>query len=150
MARLSKFSFSMLLFLCISNVWGTPAFDEVTITLKQQDYILQIADSPALRQHGLMYRKALGSGQGMLFAYKKPGNYRIWMKNTLIPLTVLWVDSDARIIHKALLQPCMVDPCPIESASRPSRYIIELSEDNFHRFQLGDRLKSLLKWSLAQ
>ena len=119
-------------------------FSSVTVQLGGEDYRLELADSPQKRRQGLMFRSVLPKGQGMLFIYPRNGDHRIWMKNTRIPLTVLWLDGQARIRHKALLEPCRADPCPVAAAPRPSRYILELPAAERDRFAIGQRLPSLL------
>jgi len=119
-------------------------FGQVAVDLDGRGYRLEIADTPERRGQGLMFRDRLPPGSGMLFVYPRSGNYRIWMKNTRIPLTVLWLDADARILHRALLQPCRRDPCPVESAPAPARYILELPAADFDRFPPGKRLPGLL------
>lgn len=114
--------------------------ERISVELDGRPYVLELADSPEKRRIGLMFRDRLPPGSGMLFLYERSGDYRIWMKNTRIPLTVLWLDEQARIVHRALLRPCRRDPCPVESAPVPSRYILELPADDFARFRLGQTL----------
>ena len=120
--------------------------ETVDVALDGRDYRLEIAATPVQRSQGLMFREALPAGHGMLFVYDRSGDYRIWMKNTRIPLTVLWLDEDARIRHKALLQPCRRDPCPVESSPRPSRLILELPAADRDRFAVGQRLEGLQRF----
>ena len=118
-------------------------FATVELNLGGQVYWLEIADTPARRRQGLMFRDALTPGRGMLFVYPVSGDYRIWMKNTRIPLAVLWIDGEARIRHKALLRPCLRDPCPVEASPVPSRYILELPASAWSDFAVGQRLPAL-------
>lgn len=59
----------------------------------------EIADSEDERRHGLMFRDKLPPRSGMLFIYSPPQEASMWMKNTLIPLDMLFIDADRRIIH---------------------------------------------------
>lgn len=66
---------------------------------------VEIADNPISRKQGLMGRKALPQGEGMLFIFEQPGILSFWMKNTLIPLSIGFFDASKRLIQ-------MMDMCP--------------------------------------
>ena len=129
--------------------WSTPVFESVTLTLQGREYHLQVARSSKQKSHGLMFREQLAPDQGMLFVYHRAGDYRIWMKNTLIPLTVIWLDDDTEVVEIRLLQPCRQVSCPSYGAGSPARYILELHADEYHRFQVGDRLPMVRNWQDA-
>ena len=74
-----------------------------------------------------MFRQQLDMHNGMLFIYPQPGKHRIWMKNTRIPLSVIWVDENMIVIDVQILPPCESDPCQIYGVAGASKYIIELN-----------------------
>ncbi len=62
-------------------------------------FSVEIADEPAEQARGLMFRESLAPFAGMLFVYPRPGSPRFWMKNTLIPLDMLFIAPDGRVAH---------------------------------------------------
>ncbi len=64
-------------------------------------FSVEVADDASERAKGLMFREALPSGAGMLFAYDHPQTVAFWMKNTLLPLDMLFVGADGRVKHIA-------------------------------------------------
>ncbi|MCZ6723322.1 MAG: DUF192 domain-containing protein, partial [Gammaproteobacteria bacterium] len=91
---------------------------------------------------GLMFRQQLEIREGMLFIYPQPGNHRIWMKNTRIPLSVIWLDENGVVIDVQILSPCDSDPCQSYGVSRVSKYIIELNS-RVGNISPGDGIKGL-------
>jgi uncharacterized membrane protein (UPF0127 family) len=105
-------------------------------------YRVEVARTSAQRRQGLMHRSSLDRQGGMLLVYRKTGDHRIWMKNMRIALRVYWIDDDATVIEMQRLEPCQQSPCPVYFASRPSRYVLELS-DHDHPLKVGDRIDGL-------
>jgi uncharacterized membrane protein (UPF0127 family) len=89
---------------------------------------VEIAADDASRQQGLMYRDRVREGTGMLFMFPQTGNYPFWMKNTLIPLDMIWIDEQKRIVHVTQdVPPCQADPCPSYPPGADARYVLELA-----------------------
>ena len=117
-------------------------FDRDSLIINGDQYSIEIAKTSKQRQQGLMYRQNLDIRQGMLFVYPRPGNHRIWMKNTLIPLSVIWLDDNETVIEVKILPPCKLDPCPSYGVSKPAKYIIELSSEVMG-VKSGDSIKGV-------
>ncbi len=115
------------------------AAETLELTLGSEVYQVELAINTAQRQQGLMFRRELARRQGMLLVYQQPGDYRIWMKNMLIPLRVYWIDANFNVIGVRRLEPCEYSPCPVYSVNRLSLYILELADFD-HPLALGDRL----------
>src|SRR5713226_3052148 len=62
---------------------------------------IEIAANDETRAQGLMYRDQLREGTGMLFLFAATGDYPFWMKNTLIPLDMVWIDENRKVVHVA-------------------------------------------------
>jgi uncharacterized membrane protein (UPF0127 family) len=89
---------------------------------------IEIAADDATRQQGLMYRDRLADDAGMLFFFTKSDEYSFWMKDTLIPLDIIWVDEQKKIVHVgAGIPPCRADPCPSYPPHAKAMYVLELA-----------------------
>lgn len=88
---------------------------------------VEIADTPAKRELGLQYRRELGDDQGMLFLFPVEGRQSFWMKNTPLPLDIIFIGSDSKIvgiIHQAV--PFSTNSL---SVSAPSQFVLEIKGD---------------------
>jgi uncharacterized membrane protein (UPF0127 family) len=95
---------------------------------------VEIARTSMERSRGLMFRTDLPEDRGMLFIFERPGKNQFWMKNTLIPLDILWMDDRKRIIHIAYqVPPCQLDPCPMYGPSADSHYVLEVKAGVAHK-----------------
>jgi uncharacterized membrane protein (UPF0127 family) len=137
--------FIVLLLLKVEAVIpGDVSFEKEKLMLGGEEYLLEIARSTYQRNRGLMNRDQLKRRHGMLFIYPRPGYHRIWMKNTRIALTVIWIDVNGEIIGVKNLLPCTSDPCPSYGVSKPSKYVLELSEGD-HHLKSGSRISGLVQ-----
>ena len=76
-------------------------------------YRLELATVPEDQAQGLMYRENLPDKTGMLFVFDQPEPHHFWMKNTMIPLDIVWVDDSGKVVFiSARTPPCKADPCP--------------------------------------
>jgi uncharacterized membrane protein (UPF0127 family) len=89
---------------------------------------VELASDDATRAQGLMYRDHMADDRGMLFLFPESGEYPFWMKNTLIPLDMVWIDDQRRIAHVASnVPPCKADPCPNYPPNANAKYVLELA-----------------------
>lgn len=87
---------------------------------------VEVADTPEEHTLGLMNREHLPEGEGMLFVFGDESMRSFWMKNTLIPLDIMFVGSSLEIINIAeSAQPCEQDPCALYRSSGPAMYVVE-------------------------
>lgn len=89
--------------------------------------IVEIAESSEERSQGLMFRKELPRNHGMLFAYQNEQSLSFWMKNTLIPLDILFFDADGVFVSATTMQPCIIEQCPSYQSEAPSKYALEVA-----------------------
>lgn len=125
--------------LTASNLSETPSrlcFGERCVTL-------EIARTPEERRQGLMYRTALAAETGMLFIFEQPGYHSFWMKNTLIPLDILWLDENLTVVHiERNVPPCATDPCPSYRPPVEARYVLEVNAGAAEGIGVGDAAKA--------
>ena len=103
-----------------------------TIALNIGIFVIQaeVADTPMTRELGLMRRRFMAQGSGMLFLFDQPAIQCMWMKNTLIPLSVAFIDERGRIVNIADMQPLNETS---HCASRPARYALEMNQGWFKK-----------------
>jgi uncharacterized membrane protein (UPF0127 family) len=104
---------------------------------------LELAVTPEEITRGLMFRPSLPDDRGMLFLFESNRVPSFWMKNTMIPLDLLFLDGEgmiAEIIPNA--QPCKIEPCPQYVPSTPAWAVLELNAGAAERYGLaaGDQL----------
>jgi len=103
---------------------------------------VEIADSPAERQVGLMGRESLAEDAGMIFLFEGEHRGGFWMKDTLVPLSIAFVGADGRIARILDMEPCRADPCAIYDPGLAYASALEVNKGAFARWGVaeGDRL----------
>lgn len=89
---------------------------------------LEIADNQESRQLWLMYRESLWDDSWMLFVFDKPWIYSFWMKNTLIPLAWIRLDSDLKIVDIIQMDPCKTEECLSYKPKSEAQYVLEINQ----------------------
>jgi uncharacterized membrane protein (UPF0127 family) len=105
---------------------------------------VEVVADDELRARGLMFRDQLRPGTGMLFLFAQDAPLSFWMKNTLIPLDMIFLDSSRRIVGiEHDVPPCKVDNCPSYGPDVLSRYVLEVSAGvaKQHGLKNGDVLR---------
>ena len=106
-------------------------------------FFVEVANTDHSREQGLMNRKNLPRDHGMLFIFEHEQIWAFWMKNTLIPLDVVWLDAEGRIVDVAEhMQPCVAEPCPLYRPAHVSSYALEIAAGRYAEegLQLGMQL----------
>ena len=116
-----------LLFAFASTAFAATTHDSPAVQLHGHRFSTEFATNNAARERGLMMRTALAPDHSMLFVFAGDDKRWFWMKNTLIPLDILYFDSNRRLVSvQADVPPCKADPCPSYPSSLPARYVLEL------------------------
>ncbi|HEV8609687.1 MAG TPA: DUF192 domain-containing protein [Thermoanaerobaculia bacterium] len=91
-------------------------------------YSIEIARTPEDQAQGLMFRESLPARSGMLFLFTDAGPHKFWMKNTMIPLDMIWMDAEGRVLFvSADTPPCKADPCPNYGPDVPAASVLEIA-----------------------
>lgn len=105
---------------------------------------VELAENPFQQEKGLMYRTSLDKDKGMLFIFNKEANYPFWMKNTLIPLDMIWIDRNSEVVFiKENAEPCLPaqagvsDDCPAINPERNAKYVLEINGGLAREINLG-------------
>jgi uncharacterized membrane protein (UPF0127 family) len=121
--------------------WADPL---LTYPLKIKGHAIrvEVANTEDTRRTGLMFRDALPENQGMLFVYETEGRHAMWMKNTLIPLSVAFIDRSGRIINIEDMQPQTEDA---HGAQASAAFSLEANRGWFTKrgIKAGDRVQGL-------
>jgi uncharacterized membrane protein (UPF0127 family) len=88
----------------------------------------EVAANNAQREQGLMFRQKMGQNEGMAFLFNTPSSVCMWMKNTLIPLSVAFIDSEGKIINIEDMEPHTTEP---HCAKKPAQYALEMNRGWF-------------------
>jgi hypothetical protein len=121
----------------------------ITQAGQRHAFQVEIADTDAERRRGLMFRERLGERQGMLFLYPTQREVGIWMRNTLLPLDVLFIDGGGRIVRIAH------DAVPYSEATirsgRPVGAVLEINAGTAHALGIreGDVVHFAPGWPVA-
>lgn len=99
---------------------------------EQVEVRVEVADNAVEQAKGLMYRKELGEDRGMLFVYPDERVLSYWMKNTYIPLSIAYIDSEGRMVDILDMKP-LDDRPPHYESSEPVQYALEVNQGFFER-----------------
>lgn len=103
---------------------------------------VEVADDPDSQAQGLMNRESLGKERGMLFVYDEEKELSFWMRNTLIPLSIAYIDSGGRIVDIQDMKP-LDDVPPSYVSAEPAQYALEVNKGFFDErgVEVGDEVE---------
>lgn len=106
----------------------TQMYGQAEVCMKGRCFQAETALIPEAQSRGLMFRESLAPGSGMLFVFDEEDIIPFWMKNTLIPLDIIWIDRNRTVVFiKKDAQPCKSDPCPLIIPDRSAIYVLEIN-----------------------
>ncbi|MEY4368501.1 MAG: hypothetical protein RL564_451 [Pseudomonadota bacterium] len=107
---------------------GAQDFPRIAVNIGVHLIQAELAATPETRARGLMYRENLGQNEGMVFRFPAPRRVCMWMKNTLIPLSVAFIGEDGRIVNIEDMQPQTTDE---HCSQQTARYALEMRQGWF-------------------
>ena len=133
-----RLTFFFALFCAVSACHGAPkSADAVTpsaatgprvVLPSGAVYTVELARTPEEQAQGLMFRESLPGRTGMLFLFPDASPHQFWMKNTMIPLDLVWLDGSGRVLFvSANTPPCRADPCPTYGPEVPAATVLEIA-----------------------
>ena len=105
-----------------------PQLPAIDLTAGMHRIHAEVANDMGSRMQGLMYRKTMARNAGMVFVFDENAAHCMWMKNTLLPLSVAFIDPEGAIINIADMQPQTEQS---HCAARPARYALEMNKGWF-------------------
>lgn len=135
---------ALLSALVLIAVAGSCMSGEPYVKLKGQRFTVELATTPEDQALGLMFRDELPDRHGMLFIFQTEATRSFWMKNTRIPLDILYFDGELRLVSVVEnARPCRVAHCPSYPSTAPARYVLELNAGQAAELGVspGDRLE---------
>lgn len=141
----SKISLSLFILFFSANVFALE-FKKKSITLGGKTLVVEIAESPAQHEHGLMFRDSMGENDGMLFVFNNEETRFFWMKNTMIDLAIGYFDKNGNLVDiqemksgKGISDTML----PSYPSSLPAKFALEMNKGWFakNKIKIGSKLK---------
>ena len=107
-----------------SNTTQGDGLPTMNLPIGARTFTLEVADTDPLRVKGLMFRTEMPEDHGMIFVFPDEDDRGFWMKNTLIPLDIVYLDADGRVVSVKSMVPRDLNPVPSDG---PAMYAIELN-----------------------
>jgi hypothetical protein len=126
-----------ILFLLWISVVHSQSILKIPLYIQHKEIRVEVAKTPEERSYGLMGRKHLGKDEGMLFIFETEDYHGFWMKDTLIPLSIAFIDKDGRIVWITDMKPLTLNS---HVPPKPILYALEMNKGWFSScgIQVGD------------
>lgn len=104
---------------------------------------VEVADTPEKKMQGLMFRSSLENDKGMIFPFDGEAERAFWMKDTLIPLDMIFISKDKVIANIITAMPCREMPCKNYLSGTPAMYVLEINagEAAKRNIKTGDKIE---------
>jgi uncharacterized membrane protein (UPF0127 family) len=106
----------------------------ITLQAGMHNIRASVAQTPAQRQTGLMFRREMAQHEGMLFVFEQAAPQCFWMKDTLLPLSIAFLADDGTVVNVADMRPQALDS---HCSAKPVRYVLEMNQGWFAKRGIG-------------
>ncbi len=129
-----------ILFLLWIPIAHSQSLLKIPLYFHHKEIWVEVARTPEERSLGLMGRKHLGKDDGMLFIFEREDYHGFWMKDTLLPLSIAFIDKNGRIVWMTDMKPLTLDS---HVPPRPILYALEMNKGWFssHGIKVGDGVR---------
>ena len=113
------------------------------VSINSKTFDVEISDSTVERAQGLMFRKMLDDNSGMLFIFPNSDKHSFWMKNTFIPLDIIWIDENLEIVYiHENVQPCK-EVCNSITPDKDAKYVLEINAGLLEKYgiEIGEKVE---------
>lgn len=134
------------LFFYFAPISLSPSFFSGKVCIAENCFNVEVASTAIQRERGLMFRKNLAKNEGMLFVFNKEAIYPFWMKNTLIPLDIIWIKDNKIVSISENNQPCKDLICDQILPSAIADHALEINAGSCERLgiELGQNVEIIL------
>jgi uncharacterized membrane protein (UPF0127 family) len=136
--RIKRIAF--IVFLLSISIAHSQSLLRIPLYINGKEILVEVAKTPEEMAHGLMGRRDLGKDEGMLFIFETEDYHGFWMKDTLLPLSIAFIDKDCRIVKITDMKPRTLES---HTPPRPILYALEMKQGWFssHGIKAGDLLR---------
>jgi uncharacterized membrane protein (UPF0127 family) len=130
----------LILFLLWNPIAHPQDIQKIPLYIRHKEIRVEVAQTPEERNRGLMGRKHLGKDEGMLFIFETEDYHGFWMKDTLIPLSIAFIDKDSRVVGITDMKPLTLNS---HLPPKPALYALEMNKGWFssNGIKVGDVIK---------
>lgn len=134
-----------LVIIILSTVLALTFFNEkptqAYVVLDGKNIFVEVADTSDTRSKGLMFRDQLCEECGMFFVFQDEDFHVFWMKNTPMPLDIIFINSDLEVVDLVHAMPCREEPCKTYPPDEPCLYVLETGMEKFNESVIGRRVQ---------
>lgn len=108
------------------------------VSIDSHEFNVEVVKERDEIMRGLMYRKNIPEDYGMLFLFPNEQPRTFWMKNTLIPLDIIFIDNNYKIVKIQEAIPCIEDPCKTYPSEFPAQYVLEINGGHSEKYGIKE------------